>query len=374
MIDKWRPCLKGPEFEGQEWVTRRYQLTAQIDTDPVMEAMRILRTAEKCAVGEPNYLSGSPWSVAGSPWSVAGSPWSVAASPFARPFGEADEGDYWAQWSFDAQKGINLPPGRGVRDPEFLGEEVQIGIFDTCDLEPGRRDIEAITEGWTILCYHPAFPALNYPIPLDQPEVPEHGLFVAGLAHGVAPLSQIHLYKVLNRYALGDLFTLSSAVFDFVNRVMGQPGVINLSLGVLCPEHGVGDMPPGANLLELVLAYAHCLGFQIVAAAGNDSFGKIAPLGLSFPASLPFVHSAGASDIAGSRACFSNEGTAADGGRSTPGCGTISLVNPQEFKYWSGTSFATPLMSGLRALSETGATTAERLLTNTPLNPVLHLT
>ena len=126
-----------------------------------------------------------------------------------------------------------------------------------------------------------------------------------------------------------------------------------------------------------MLALAHCLGLTVVAAAGNGSSGKHPALDAEFPASQPYAIGVMASNYKDDRSCFSNDGqVAAPGGdgidrgtRQDEKCqcpwevegierwkyGLIGPVLPdrqfpQGFARWIGTSFATPLVSGLAAL------------------------
>lgn len=44
----------------------------------------------------------------------------------------------------------------------------------------------------------------------------DHGLFVSGIIHTIAPLAEIHLYEVLNSEGVGDLVTIFNALFNIV--------------------------------------------------------------------------------------------------------------------------------------------------------------
>jgi subtilisin family serine protease len=234
------------------------------------------------------------------------------------------------------------------------------------------------------------------------PDVRDHGLFVAGLVHVVAPESEIHLFRVLNHKNQGDLATLISALKLFTNRRMGTRGtlsntVINLSLGVHPPpnlrtaglegledwvsrvcERNMGRYEPLTEhwatipSLQTVLQAAYRQGAVIVAAAGNDSRDPPEVKPAQIPAAYPFVIGVAGSNFCGDRACFSNAGDVAApsgdvgrAGRETvincnrwPGFCITSLAihtgrrraKHTGFAHWMGTSFATPLVSGQAAL------------------------
>jgi subtilisin family serine protease len=226
-------------------------------------------------------------------------------------------------------------------------------------------------------------------------DVGDHGLFVAGLIHAVAPGSDIRLIRVLNKYGCGDLFTLNKALYYFIDKMEEERGtldgtVINLSLGVLKP---VSDDAESTDVelmstddstevlakdtvesLRAAVLLAHSRGAVVVAAVGNDSYaeGRLWPP--QIPARYPFVIGVGGSNVYRERACFSNWGdvSAPSGDARSDGmpgpcerrdveCSSgdcdgsvISLVwspdSDEDYAYWRGTSFSAPLVSGLAAL------------------------
>jgi hypothetical protein len=64
-------------------------------------------------------------------------------------------------------------------------------------------------------------------------DVADHGLFIAGLLHEVAPRAELSVYRVCNDRGIGDLHTVALAVEHAVSRARGQDIklILNLSLG-----------------------------------------------------------------------------------------------------------------------------------------------
>jgi hypothetical protein len=130
--------------------------------------------------------------------------------------------------------------------------------------------------------------------------------------------------------------------------------------------------------LRFLIRFTATRGAVVVAAAGNE-FSDVAQR----PALWPEVIGVGASTVSAGRSCYSNVGDVyAPGGNGDGSCtsqlqqcatapsaecpyGVISLVSLQvpestpgegvtvhQYAYWAGTSFSTPLVSGLVALHE----------------------
>jgi hypothetical protein len=239
----------------------------------------------------------------------------------------------------------------------------------------------------------------------------DHGLFVAGIIHSLAEQAQIHLYQVLNRYGVGDLEIIGDALEDIIDEFGDgekMPLVVNLSLNFNIPlERGhtragrpdvsdriglrileyslqPGDQPWSNRLSGLLAPFGDLLdvlGPGIIAAAGNDydakrhgnqrpyarypaAFGHVVGVG-ALPKSAPAV--AGGTPTAS----YSNladrppkTGITTLGGEEGEGNGLLGIYigkfpqtddypdgppNTSGWAWWCGTSFATPIITGMLA-------------------------
>jgi hypothetical protein len=254
-------------------------------------------------------------------------------------------------------------------------------------------------------------------------EMTDHGLFVAGVINSLASEAQLHLYQVLNRYGVGDLLSIAQHLSDAYTSFAGGPLVFSLSLTFGPPivkDHSKDDQDDdmGRSLLsseddepedpwfgrrDLVarricdLAYA--TGSRVIAAAGNNHKKNTVRPQACYPAALDSVLGVGAlpkgkkpqdSNKKLKAASYSNlsdrpEGTGITtlGGEKGKGKGVLGIYiegfprdenpadgNPETdpskngWGWWAGTSFATPVISGITAvvLSNMPGSTTEQAI------------
>lgn len=160
-----------------------------------------------------------------------------------------------------------------------------------------------------------------------------HGTFVTGLVLRSAPAARIRPLRVLNGHGVGDEAGLLRALTRLRND---PPQVLNLSFG----GHTFDDRP--SPLVEAALA--GLADTAVVACAGNTASDR--PF---WPAALSGVVAVGALDVAGeARAPFSAHGPWVDACARGEWLTSAFLEHGafQGYARWSGTSFATAVVSG----------------------------
>ncbi len=343
-------------------------------------------TLSATAYVEPNYrTSASQWWGAGSRWR------DDSLSQYMTEHANETVTNFAAyenQWAWGAA-GINLRVNN-TRTVDETGAGTRVVIFDSSPFDAsGRFTMTAIANGIET----PLFGLQTVDrLPQDSfanSAFPDHGPYVAGLVHAVAPAAELELVRVLNNdNGRGTLFDLLVALQEFYDRNSNSTTldlhgtVMNMSIGVHHPltatfsSLGVTDtfgLPSEVLSLKQVLRYGYDHGAVIVAAAGNDfAFGQDDSPWSEAPAAYDFVISVGGSTNGGARSCFSNNGElfapAGDGadsdcsGPPTQECVTnptrclVSVIHEEQvttnagFGYWVGSSFAAPQVSGLAAL------------------------
>jgi len=315
------------------------------------------------------------------------------------------------RWPLAVPEGGRWPSGEGATG--LKGPLVHVAVLDTAPrkeefvLAVARhrdnrllQDLskEGVLTGWDIFPLSNEVPARPTNITAD------HGLFVAGVVHDIAPHARIHLLRVCDDQGLGHTARLIQAL-DHCLDLAHQGGrvVVNLSLYLLIPpgedlwtywfgplSHRLSNTPGRmAELLdaldEAVLQRISLLldaGAVVVAAAGNDTFQYGRAMQPRLPADYDNVLCVVATDNRGRLAAYSNRGDvpptgnciATYGGQGMriglnavvppgePRDGVVGVyarhdvpteVGPKQndsgWAYWSGTSFATPMISGIAA-------------------------
>lgn len=165
-----------------------------------------------------------------------------------------------------------------------------------------------------------------------------HGTHVAGIVAavdnavgvvGVAPNAELYSVKVLNNRGSGYVSDVIRGIEWSINHNMD---VINMSLG----------SNAGVSALEDILNVAKNSGIITVAAAGNDGAE------IDYPGAYSSTIAVGAIDRNMELAYFSSIGPELD--VVAPGVGIKSTYKGGGYKSLSGTSMATPHITGLAAL------------------------
>ena len=162
-----------------------------------------------------------------------------------------------------------------------------------------------------------------------------HGTHVAGIIKNTVSGANVKLLpiKVLSGQGYGSSLAVANGI---VYAAQSGADVINLSLGGVA--YGTGHYED--NAVDKAIA----LGSVVVVAAGNDSSDTAG----FCPAHNTNAICVAAIDSSYNRAYFSNYGNSVD--VSAPGMYIYSTVPGNSYEYMSGTSMATPHVSGLAAL------------------------
>jgi len=395
--------------ENRQLVMRLYEIKAGTATIPTLigQINRIAggdnpdKRVYNVSV-DPNYLTRLADSTT-DPCALPGDGGGNGGRPFGEPGADntaydpiAAKAAFEAQWALQR---INLPSG-------FTGRGVRVGIFDT---DPYRFRIPFYKH------IGEASPSPMWIKNSDaggNTVMSNHGLFVASLIHRVAPKSRIQLVRVLNDDGCGELWVLNKGLESYKSWKSAwstrlNKTVINMSLGIHVPDESSDKELTALQREELgtlqsLIDTANEMGAIIVASAGNDSTVTVSGSAripvikpMQVPASYLNVIGVAATRPDGTRSCYSDNGdVAAPGGDGGPKDerqpdGTVKRIpcapradtwdqapgpdggpvctRPEtcpyvviglgqtrygpRYMYWSGTSFAAPLVSGMAALA-----------------------
>jgi subtilisin family serine protease len=161
-------------------------------------------------------------------------------------------------------------------------------------------------------------------------EVVGHGTHVAGIIRLVAPQAQIMPLRVLNSDGQGNIFVVAEAMLYAAHH---GAQVINLSLGT----------PESSQVLNDVVAQLEAEGIVVVGAAGNLNRDLA-----QYPAATECALSVTAVGPGVIKSRFASYGTWVD--LAAPGIRIYSTYPNNQYSWWSGTSMATPFVSGQVAL------------------------
>lgn len=185
-----------------------------------------------------------------------------------------------------------------------------------------------------------------------------HGTFVSGVIRCLAPASQIVVEREIEVSGFVKESSLIKQVHDALSR---SPDIISMSAG----GYTRGNVPSLAFQVLWEERLSQLGGIVLVAAAGND--GRTAPF---WPAAFPWCVGVGSMSRDGQRrSWFSNHGAWVD--VYAPGEDIVNAYAQMKYMTvvdgtvrdtsagivrWSGTSFSTPIVTGLIAarMSRTG--------------------
>lgn len=379
-------------------------------------------TGFPAVTGNPWGIEGSPWGIEGSPWGIEGSPWGIEGSPIVGSDAEKlavtqsiAEGAFWRQWAFqDRGVGIYDAAKQRVLPDTADGTGSKVVLFDTAPYTTAGLKNETRQRLSINLCVH-LVPLPSIDSAGDKSGyLRDHGLFGTGLTFATAPKSELHLVRVLDDNAVGDLYSLVAGIDGFNQSMLLQNlgtlrrVVYNFSLGLkpigaevptevrdltqelltLMPVAERPELVDGLPLLslEIPLRTAYNLGGVLIASAGNDSAGLATPANQNVPAAYSFVLGVQSTNMDQRQSCYSNSGeVGAPGGNGgiTPNCepqlqlcnatqpcdyGLVGLVSERSdtvgFAYWVGSSFAAPLVSGVAADALENGVTYDKAMAN----------
>ena len=330
------------------------------------ELTTLSTTANRNTFSVPAVAAGSlAWANGASAWANGASAWANGASAWANGFNAWSSGySAWAN-GFNAWSSGHSAWANGLPAVSSVGDNLH--AFDRINLAQGQLRAPKLGEGVVVAVIdtgvvtgHPALQASLTPKStwydfVDNDSYPGergsrydaaygHGTAVAGLILQVAPAAKIMPLRVLEPDGVGDTDDIVRAIEW---AVLKGADIINISIGSVQPDPAVRSM----------LWYAVNKGVFITASAGNDGKDQ-----LTFPAYWGknngkignFLLSVASQDANGERSDFSNYGIRNE--IWAPGENLFSLYGKnlsgeQSSTRVTGTSFATPIVSGTLALA-----------------------
>ncbi|WP_050179740.1 S8 family peptidase [Domibacillus robiginosus] len=223
----------------------------------------------------------------------------------------------------------------------FTGKGVKIAVVDTG--VAAHSDL-AVAGGASFVSYTTSYEDDN-----------GHGTHVAGIigakhngfgTKGVAPDAEVYAVKSLERSGSGSLSSILAGVDWAITNKMD---IINLSLGTQV----------NSAAFQSMVDKAYAKGILVVAAAGNDGSASGTDDTVDYPARYDSTIAVGAVDSSLKRASFSSTGQAVD--IAAPGQSILSTYLNNGYARMSGTSMATPYVSGELALLKQANPTADHI-------------
>ena len=231
-----------------------------------------------------------------------------------------EDSDSFEQW--------NLKPIQAEKawSAGLTGKNVKVAVIDT---GISAHDELTVSGGTSTVSYTSSYSDDN-----------GHGTHVAGIIgakhndygiDGIAPGVQLYAIKALDQNGTGDLESILKGIDWSIEHGVN---VINMSLGT----------STDSQILHDAVDKAYQKGILLVAAIGNDGNGHP----VDYPAAYSSVIAVSATDEENGIAGFSNTGAEVE--FSAPGTSIISTYLHQQFAAGSGTSQATPHVTGMLAL------------------------
>lgn len=346
-------------------------------------------------------------------WLAAGAPYHIGTGgPGAQPVpAKIETGAWWQSAGADvsgAPFSFALPPA--LAQSTAAGAGVQVAILDTA---PAPEELKRAFNRWQ--GEHPLirgllgptgalpsarlrvspgdgalFARLNsedggFQLADHRYRMADHGLFVAGIIHSIAPQASLHLIRVLNDFGVGTLETIARGLHSaYTQRDRSRPLVVNMSLTLSLPLRGHQYPAIGPARLFADAGFIERMGWPlrwtcdlleeddvlIVAAAGNDAHPGSRPFARQ-PAAFDSVIGVGALGMDGNPAVYSNladqpshigiatfGGDTDAGGAADPERGVLGVYtgefpdgskNENGWARWAGTSFSAPAIAGVLA-------------------------
>ncbi|MBM7702184.1 S8 family peptidase [Metabacillus iocasae] len=239
--------------------------------------------------------------------------------------------------------GIQMIEAPALWKEGYKGEGIVIAILDTgCEMNHSELK-ERIVDGYN-------FTSDDEGNPKMYQDYNGHGTHVAGTIGateneegviGVAPLADLLILKVLSKDGFGTNEWVTAAIYHAINW-RGPNGekvrIISMSLGGKVNDSSLHEAIKKA-VQEQIL---------VVCAAGNEGDGKDKTNEYAYPGAYNEVVQVGSVNLKGEISKFSNTNDEID--LVAPGEEVLSTYLENEYAVLSGTSMATPHVSGAAAL------------------------